>query len=499
MKFLDNKTIIACSTGNFTNTAIALIRISGFEKLSDLQIFFDFDLSKTKARYNHLVNIVFNYRIFDNCLLTFYPEGKSFTGENTLELQVHGNKISVQNILNLFIENAGFRLAEPGEFSFRAYKNKKLSLSQVEGLDLFLNASSSLMLEQGLDILQGQLHKSYLDLYDIFLRLKSSVELLIDFSEDVGEEYAKESYFKLFNDLTKLVDYLNLRIQGDASSLVNPEVVIVGETNTGKSSFFNHLLKSDRSIISNIKGTTRDYVSESISINSTNFVLIDTAGIRETFDEIEKIGISRSFQKINNAFYKILLINPLNFSENYLRKLAHIKFDLILFTHADVAEFHREFSINDFSFLNFQQYNFCSFISGSIGPETKSGSIGPDTKSGSIGPETKSGSIGPETKSGSIGPETKSGSIGPLVFDLIIKKYNSAIESGPLLLERHRNKIKHLHDFIASESNDFNDLSDMAIVSNNINGLGVVIAELIGQISSDDVLNSVFSNFCIGK
>jgi tRNA U34 5-carboxymethylaminomethyl modifying GTPase MnmE/TrmE len=120
-------------------------------------------------------------------------------------------------------------------------------------------------------------------------------------------------------------------------------------------------------------------------------------------------------------------------------------------------------------------------------------------KSGSIGPETKSGSIEPETKSGSIGPEMQSGSIGPLVFDSIIKKYNSAIESGPLLLERHRSKIRQLHDFITTEPNDFKDLSDMAIVSSNINGLGVVIAELIGQISSDDVLNSVFSNFCIGK
>ena len=497
--FTDDRPIVACSTGNLTNTAIAIVRLSGFSDLKSLQIFFDFKLDKIKPRYCHLTNLLFEDKILDNILICFFPENNSFTGENTLELHVHGNKLNVDRILQLFVEKAGFRLAHPGEFSYRAYKNKKLSLSQVEGLDLFLNANSALMLEQGLDVLQGQLHESYLKLYDLFLRLKSSVELLIDFSEDVGEDYAKEMYFKHLADLKKLVGMLHSRTQGQFSSLMNPEIVIVGETNAGKSSFFNKLLNHDRSIVSNIKGTTRDYISEVISHRGNNYILVDTAGIRETFDEIERIGISRSYEKMKHGFYKILIINPYELDVESLKNLSQVFFDLIVFSHADLDDFPSRIAQFDLSFLHAKNIIFTDLKTGSIGPKVESGSIGPDAKSGSIGPEAKSGSIGPEAKSGSIGPEAKSGSIGPVVLDLIDLKFTEISANKPILLERHRYKINELNTFLNESLNEFNSLDDLAIASSEINRLGSNLSELIGQVSPDDVLNSVFSNFCIGK
>lgn len=506
--FTDDRPIVACSTGNLSNTAIAIVRLSGFSDLNSLQVFFEFNFTKIKPRFCHLTNLIFENKTLDNILICFFPEKNSFTGENTLELHVHGNKLNVDRILQLFVEQAGFRLAHPGEFSYRAYKNKKLSLSQIEGLDLFLNANSTLMLEQGLDVLQGQLHESYLKLYDLFLRLKSSVELLIDFSEDVGEDYAKEMYFKHLEDLKRLVGMLHFRTQGQFSALLNPEIVIVGETNAGKSSFFNKLLNHDRSIVSNIKGTTRDYISEVISHRGNNYILVDTAGIRETFDEIERIGISRSYEKIKHGFYKILIINPYELDINSLKNLSQVFFDLIVFSHADLPDFHSRIANFDLSFLKTKSIIFTDLNSGSIGPKLASGPIGPDSISGSIGPRISSGPIGPDSKSGSIGPkiisgpigpDNKSGSIGPVVLELIDRKYCEISANKPILLERHRHKINELNDFLISNSNEFESLDDLAIVSSEINRLGSNLSELIGQVSADDVLNSVFSNFCIGK
>jgi tRNA modification GTPase len=324
--YTDDTPIIACSTGNMSNTAIAVIRLSGFKSLLTLQPFFSFSLSKTKARTSHLTNIKFENEIFDNGLMVFFPEGESYTGENVLELSVHGNLLNVQRILALFINRASFRDAHPGEFTYRALKNKKLSLSQVEGLDMLLNANSNLMLSQGLDILQGDLHAQYMHLYDSFLKLKASVELSIDFSEDIGEDESNRLIMDCFKNFHSLILALHGRVQGNISSLLSPEIVLVGQTNAGKSSLFNLLVKHGRSIVSSTAGTTRDYVSELISIEGTNYNLVDTAGIRDSKDEIENIGIERAFEILKRAFFKILIINPFETNPAYLAKLAGEKF-----------------------------------------------------------------------------------------------------------------------------------------------------------------------------
>ena len=539
--YTDELPIVACSTGTTSNTAIAVIRLSGFKKLSDLQKFFSFNLDKTENRKSHLTNIIFNDQVFDNGLMVFFPEGQSYTGENVLELSVHGNQLNIQRILNLFIKEGGLRSAHPGEFTYRALKNKKLSLSQVEGLDMLLNANSSLMLSQGLDILQGDLHAQYLALYDSYLKLKAAVEISIDFSEDVGVEETQKLFQTSFDKFFKLISALKTRTEGNVSALLSPEIVLVGQTNAGKSSLFNILLKHDRSIVSNIAGTTRDYVSEVIHLDGTNFKLVDTAGIRESNDVIENIGIDRAMGILSRAFYKILIVNPFETNAEYLKKFEDIEFDFLVISHSDNDDFSARVSLVNFSKIKTKMLAKASFKnsdSGSIEPLELSGPMGPllmnfgpmegppgphpnfeqnapiepllenlgpiEPLSKNLGPIEplleKLGPIGPNSQNtGSIEPLKTSGPIEPVLKTQITEKFNKLTANNPILLERHRDVINKIHLESINFSNNIKGIDDVAILSSELNILGHSLTELIGIVSPDDVLNSIFSNFCIGK
>ena len=520
--YTDNHPIIACSTGTSTNTAIAVIRLSGFADILSLQPFFSFNLSKIKFRYSHLTNIIFESHIFDNVLMVFFPEGESYTGENILEISVHGNLLNIQLILDLFTARSDFRIAHPGEFTYRALKNKKLSLSQVEGLDMLLNANSSLMLSQGLDILQGELHAQYIHLYDNFLKLKAAIEISIDFSEDIGDKESKELFFAAFNSFMKLLESLYARTQGNISSLLSPEIVLIGQTNAGKSSLFNLLVKHNRSIVSSIAGTTRDYISEIIHIDGTNYTLVDTAGIRESNDIIENIGIGRAFEILNRAFFKVLIINPFETNQKYLDQFSNVKFDLLIISHSDKPFFQREVSLFDLSKIFTSEIASASFTTGSIGPmdlkifkkpptlfeRGEAGSIEPAQKIGPIEPAQKIGPIEPVQKIGPIEPVQKIspiepvqkiGPIEPMVKKLLVNKFKIESANNPILLERHRNCISALYIKSLELHNKINIIDDVAILSSEINIFAHYLSELIGIVSPEDVLNSIFSNFCIGK
>ncbi len=485
--YLDKSPIIACSTGTTSNAAIAVIRLSGFNSINDLQMFFSFDFSKIKNRYAHLSNILDNENIIDNIILTFFPKISSYTGENLLELSVHGNQLNVSRIINIFISSQHFRLANPGEFSYRALQSGKLSLTQAEGLDLLLNANSTLMLDQGMQLLQGELHLKYLEFYNSFLKLKSAIEISIDFSDDVGDDHVDillKNSLKNFRD--NLIS-LYSRSQSSISSLMTPHLVICGETNAGKSSLFNILLKHNRSIVSPAAGTTRDYISESLMISGTNFLLVDTAGIRDSSDLIESEGIDRAFTILNSAFYKILIINPVSYNEVYLRRFIDISFDIIIFSHFDSSDFLNSLKKINLNFLSTKSYICGSLISGSIGPLSAAGPIEPLIDFSLI------------FSNGPIEPLNASDPIEPFLFLDISNKFKSISDSNPLLVDRHRLCIQHIYTKFIEIDNMICNVKDVAIISSEINILQGYLSELLGIVSPDDVLNSIFSNFCIGK
>ena len=468
MNGYDDGPIVACSTGLAQNTAIALIRLSGLDELGSLGKFFS--PLPQRPREATTCHILDGKKVLDQVVLTFFAAPHSYTGENLLELSVHGNLVNVQRILDLFTSSGTFRLAAPGEFTYRALKNDKITLSEVEGLDLFLNAPSKGVLDQASKLMGGELTRAYLGLRESFLALKACLELSLDFLQDVGEQAAKQNFDRALADFSHRLQALYHRTRSSLQSIIVPDIVLVGRPNVGKSSLFNRFLHHSRSIVSAEEGTTRDYVSEYISLKDIQFRLIDTAGVREALGGVEREGITRSIELIERAFFKILLINPDTFNLEELAPLKDIPFDLLLLTHADMTSQRQDIP------LNYRNYGYISLKSGSIEP-------------GEV--EIKSGSIEP---SGPIGPKGLT-----TLEKLITSKYLKLLENDEILIPRQRaliqqsaQKLDAFQKLVASES-------DIAVISSELNLIGQLVEELIGSVCVDEVLEQVFSRFCIGK
>ena len=450
-----NDPIIACSTGTAQSTAISLIRISGLENLNSIQSFFSRDLSKVEARKAYLSKLLSKEKVLDEVVFTYFEGPNSFNGENILEISAHGNPLIVRGIIDAFKES-GIRDAGPGEMSYRALRNNKLTMTQVEGLDTLLNSNSKELIDQGLSNLGGSLQKEFLHLKDLYLNLRGSIEILIDFSEDVGEEESLANFHKFFNEFKEFVFTLRERTRSPRSHLLKPKVVLLGNTNAGKSTIFNKFLNEDRAIVSDIKGTTRDYISEFFYYSGTEFQIVDTAGIRESEDQIEVAGIKLSKKLYSEAFCRILVINPFLEEDVALGELTP---DILIFTHSDQEGFQEK--LNKYEEL---------------------------TKSGSC---FHTGSIGPES-SGPIEPLTE-------IKNLISNKYKGLTSLNPILPERQRSNISDLYALTDQINQLISFESDPAILSGEINRLDQQINSLLGITTPDDVLNNIFSNFCIGK
>ncbi|MCY4523369.1 MAG: GTP-binding protein [Halobacteriovoraceae bacterium] len=486
MSFLFEKgPIVACSSGRMAFSAISLLRLSGFEKLEDLQSFFSRKLVGIPPRKQILTDILKEKEVLDKALLSFFPAPRSYTGENMLELSIHGNPLNVERILQLFVDK-GFRHAMPGEFTYRAVKNEKMTLSQAEGLDLLLRANSNLALNQGLQILYGDLAAQYKKLHGIHTRLKASIELSIDFSDDVGEEVSRREQEKYFREFSLLISSLDNRAQNENSSLINPSIVLLGEANGGKSSLFNAILKRDRSIVSANSGTTRDYISEAIHFRGVNFSLIDTAGMNETFDTVEKEGIAKACQVIKTGFFRVLLLNPLQSHQEQLDKLSKVSLDILGITHMDLPE-----AFEKLKELKLPRAKKIIILNPAKLLKKNLGSIEPEL--GPIGPKAFS------VESGPIGPKAQFVSDTEEILHMALEKFQSLQAKEPLLIDRHC-KLINLINY------NFNNLwelwkksGDMAVISSELDILGEQVSQLVGIVSVEDVLEHVFSNFCIGK
>lgn len=453
-----------------SNSALGVLRLSGFVCIKDLQDFFSCDLSKLEIRKATITSLLEGDRILDNVVITYFKAPNSYTGENLLEISAHGNVLNLKNIMNLFCTR-GFSYALPGEFTFRAYRNKKISLSQIEGLDLILRANSSLMLDQGIEVLQGELHQKYLSLQKHFLRFKSALELSVDFLEDVGGENAKAELDRSFANLKSAVAELYKRSSSNRQALLTPTVAIGGKANAGKSSLFNLLLSFNRSIVSSTAGTTRDFVSETIHYKGVDFTLVDTAGLRVSNDSLEQEGMRRAKDVLERAFFKILVLNPFDWRVEDGTLLDSQLFDLTVISHKDCLGFADCAS----KLPKFSAEMVLSLV-----------------QSGSIEPENN-GPIEPKDNA-PIEP-TKVEQIFQLIYD----KYLKLNDNNPLLVERHCQIIKRLHEDLEQMESGAMQQSDMGVISSEASIIGTRIQALIGVFSPDDVLANVFENFCIGK
>ena len=296
-----NDTICALATA--PGGALGIIRISGPQSLENLSRVFrgPGDVQTFPANTIHYGHIKVGAEVIDEVMVSVFRTPHSYTGEDSVEISCHGSRYILNKVLELLIAY-GCRMAEPGEYTMRAYLNGKMDLSQAEAVADLIASTNKATHQMAMSQLRGNFSSQLAQLREQLLKLTSLLELELDFSDHEDLEFADRSELL---ELTKKIDIQITRLAhsfetGQALKQGIP-VAIVGKTNVGKSTLLNALLKDDRAIVSDIHGTTRDTIEDTININGITFRFIDTAGIRQTSDEVEQIGISRTYAAIDKA------------------------------------------------------------------------------------------------------------------------------------------------------------------------------------------------------
>ena len=302
-------TIAAISTATGAG-GIGIIRMSGkncFEILKNIFIPANknVDIDKVKGytiKYGYIINSDTNEKI-DEVLVSFFRAPRSYTTENMCEINSHGGTIVERRILEQCIKN-GAELAEPGEFTKRAFLNGRIDLSQAESVIDIINAKTDKEAVASFEQLQGNLSKKLGDIKDELLDVMSDIEASIDYPEYDIEETTNEKALIILNDIKSKLEKLENSFESGKILKEGVKTVIVGKPNAGKSSLLNNILNEERAIVSDYAGTTRDTIEEFVNIDGVPLKIIDTAGIRNTDDYVEKIGVEKAISLIDSADLK---------------------------------------------------------------------------------------------------------------------------------------------------------------------------------------------------
>jgi len=298
-----------CALATAPGGAIGIIRISGPQALEILSRVFTKDVSAAPANTIHYGHIKNGAEIVDEVMASLFRAPHSYTGEDSVEISCHGSRYILNKVLNLLIAE-GCRQAGPGEFTQRAYLNGKMDLSQAEAVADLIASTNQATHKIAMSQLRGHFSSKLAQLREQLLKLTSLLELELDFSDHEDLEFADRSELM---ELTKTIDnhitHLSNSFETGQAIKQGIPVAIVGKTNVGKSTLLNRLLKDDRAIVSDVHGTTRDTIEDTIDIKGITFRFIDTAGIRQTQDEVEQIGITRTYAAIDKARIVLWLID----------------------------------------------------------------------------------------------------------------------------------------------------------------------------------------------
>jgi tRNA modification GTPase len=458
------ETIVAITTPAGKG-AVGMIRISGNKAFYLTELLTKKNIHSWPSHTIHLSRFYEKEDIIDEGLVLKFNGPNSYTGEDTIELNCHGSPLILQKTLQSLI-SLGARMAAPGEFTFRAFINGKLDLAQAEAVADVINAESEKGLSNALKHLKGGFSKSIQTLRTDLIKFASLIELELDFGEEDVEFAERNALLNKIEELrieiTQLIESFKV---GNAISKGIP-TAIVGKPNAGKSSLLNTILNDDRAIVSNIAGTTRDTIEELFNINGLLYRLIDTAGIRETEDVIEKIGVKKALEKISEADIVLYLIDAQTFNITELRDLVSAQYHqnsklivcfnkIDLLTETELLELQT--SINH---ERLQQYQIETlFLS-----------------------------------------TTKKQGISELK-ELMSKDILNQLKANEQLLTNNR------HYEALSKANEQLLLCKQAIeqrISNDLLAEDLKLAlyhlgEVSGTISNDDLLESIFRDFCIGK
>lgn len=465
----DNDTICAIATPHGMG-AIAMIRISGSNAFTAVTSVFQRngktmpieDIVSHKAFYGH---IIYKGEMLDEVLVTFFKSPHSFTGEDSAEISVHGSVYVQQRLLQVLIAQ-GCRMAEAGEFTRRAFVNRKFDLAQAEAIADLIESESEAAHRVAINQLKGGFSKELQVMRSKLLEMTSLMELELDFSEE-DVEFADRSQLKalLHETLThvdKLKDSFRL---GNAIKNGIP-VAIVGQTNTGKSTLLNALLGEDRAIVSDIAGTTRDTIEETLNINGILYRFIDTAGIRNTDETIEKIGIERSYRKIQEA---TIVIGMLDATKDY---------ESMLFAANDV------FSKID---LEHQQLILCINKVDTLGDQGEAllGQLRQDMDNDDI-------MIICLSAKHHFG-------LNDLYNTLKLCQPLSYPDATLVTNVRHYEALLHASESLKQVQQGLEMNIPTDLISQDLRQALHYLGSITGEITTDEVLGSIFSRFCIGK
>ena len=443
--------------------AIAIIRISGPNAISKFQPFFKSlkkkKLVDQKSHTLHFGEFISNDQVVDEILVSVFEKGKSFTGDESVEITCHGSTYIQKTIVEKLLKK-DIRLAKPGEFTMRAFLNGKLDLTQAEAVSDLIYSDSKAMHKISLNQMRGGFQSELKLLRSDLLNFLSMIELELDFAEE-------DVLFANKKDLVKLVDKMEEKLItlkdsfrfGNAIKNGVP-VAIAGKPNAGKSSLLNTLLNEDKAIVSNIPGTTRDAIEDTAFIDGIKFRFIDTAGLRETTDEIEIKGIEITKSKILKASILIYLFDVNDTNENEILKDLEEFYndDLKIILVKNKIDLKCNSKINS---KNFKKFNIDSILEISA-----------------INKQSVN------TVCETLSKEFNSGSSKSDVIVTNLRHYNA--------LSKSIESIEKVREAIENEvSGDLLSI-DLRNVINNV-------GEITGEISNDEMLGNIFSNFCIGK
>ena len=314
-----------CALATAPGGAIGIIRISGPKTLEILSHVFSKNILEAQPNTIHYGHIKDGVEIIDEVLVSVFRAPHSYTGEDSAEISCHGSRYILNKVIELLIQN-GCRMAQPGEFTQRAFLNGKMDLSQAEAVADLIASTNKATHQMAMSQLRGGISTELSRLREQLLKLTSLLELELDFSDHEDLEFADRS------ELLELTKTIDSHITGLAHSFEKGQalkqgipVAIAGKTNVGKSTLLNRLLKDDRAIVSDIHGTTRDTIEDTIDIQGVTFRFIDTAGIRQTTDEVEQIGISRTYATIEKARIVLWLLDAEPMPEELQEIQEHCK------------------------------------------------------------------------------------------------------------------------------------------------------------------------------
>ena len=452
-------TIVALATPSGAG-AIAIIRLSGKEAITIAAEVFNSisgkELLKQKSHTVHLGNIVDGSRIIDQVLATIFKNPNSYTGENVVEFSCHGSSYIQQEIIQLLLRK-GCRMATAGEFTLQAFLNGKMDLSQAEAVADLIASDSKASHQLAIQQMRGGFSTEIEELRIQLLNFASLIELELDFSEEDVEFANREEFQKLIKKITNLLKKL---IDSFATGNVLKNgipVAIVGRPNSGKSTLLNSLLNEERAIVSNIAGTTRDTIEDEITIGGIRFRFIDTAGLRETTDEIEKIGVERALEKLEKSSIYIYLFDSTEMS------VLEVKKELDSFTTNSkqliVANKIDKASKEELSAINNSNLPFLT-----------------------------------------ISAKSKD-SLDVLSNSLLNIAGIEALDSNQLMVTNSRHYdvlIKSLEEISKVQEGIDNHLTGDLLAIDLRQAL-YFLGEITGKVSNDDLLGNIFANFCIGK